>query len=118
MEQPLVVGKAAKPRCFENLKINNLPVIWGNSKKDWMTAATMEEWLNLFNANMKKENRNSILVDNAACQLKVTLSNVKIAWFPPNATSVLQPTGMGVIYTFKSHCRRFLMQSSILEEAS
>jgi hypothetical protein len=36
-------GKAAKPRCFKNLKINNLPVIWGNYKKAWMTAATMEE---------------------------------------------------------------------------
>jgi hypothetical protein len=24
MEKPLVIGKAAKPRCFKNLKINNL----------------------------------------------------------------------------------------------
>jgi hypothetical protein len=49
----------------------------------------------------------------------VTLSNVKIAWFPAHATSVLQSVDMGVIYTFKSHCRRFLMQSLILnvEEA-
>jgi hypothetical protein len=39
---------------------------------------------------------------------------VKIAWFPANATSVLQPMDMGVIYTFKSHYRRFLMQSLIL----
>jgi hypothetical protein len=44
---------------------------------------------------------------------------VKIAWFPANATSVLPPQDMGVIYTFKSHYRRFLMQSLILniEEA-
>jgi hypothetical protein len=26
-------GKAAKPRCFKNLKINNLPVAWGKNKK-------------------------------------------------------------------------------------
>jgi hypothetical protein len=38
---------------------------------------------------------------------------VKIAWFPANASSVLQPMDMGVIYTFKSHYRRFLMQSLI-----
>jgi hypothetical protein len=31
-------------------------VIWRNNKKAWMTAATMEEWLNMFNAKMKKEN--------------------------------------------------------------
>jgi hypothetical protein len=48
-------GKAAKPRHFKNLKINNLPVIWRNNKKAWMTAATMEEWLNMFNAKMKIE---------------------------------------------------------------
>jgi hypothetical protein len=61
-------------------------------KKAWMTAATMEEWLlNMFNAKMKKENRNAILFhDIATCHPKVTLSNVKIAWFLANATSVLQ----------------------------
>jgi hypothetical protein len=42
-KKPLVIGKAAKPRCFNTLKINNLPVIWRNNKKAWMTAATMEE---------------------------------------------------------------------------
>jgi hypothetical protein len=71
----------------------------------------MEEWLNMFNAKMKKENRNVILyLDDATCH---ELSNVKIAWFPANATSVLQPINMGVIYTFKSHYRRFLIQSLI-----
>jgi hypothetical protein len=44
MEKPLVIGKAAKPRCCKNLKSNNLPVIWRNNKKAWITAATMEEW--------------------------------------------------------------------------
>jgi hypothetical protein len=40
---------------------------------------------------MKKENRNAILfLVNATCHPKV-LSNMKIAWFPANATSVLQP---------------------------
>jgi hypothetical protein len=35
MEKPLVIGKAAKQRCFMNLKIKNLPVIWRNNKKAW-----------------------------------------------------------------------------------
>jgi hypothetical protein len=46
---------------FQNLKINNLPVIWRNNEKAWMTAATMYEWLNISNAKMKKENRIAIL---------------------------------------------------------
>jgi hypothetical protein len=33
MEKTLVIGKTAKPRCFKNMKINNLPVIWRNNKK-------------------------------------------------------------------------------------
>jgi hypothetical protein len=77
----------------------------------------MEEWLNMFNAKMKKENRNVIFfLDNATCHPKVTLSNVNIAWFPANATRVLQPLDMG---TFKSHYRQFLFQSLFLniEEA-
>jgi hypothetical protein len=108
-------GKAAKLWRFENLKINNLPVIWRNNKKELACPATMEEWLNMFNARMKKENRNVILfLDNATCHPKVTFSNVKIAWFPAKATSVLQPMDTDVIYTFKLHIRRFLMQSLIL----
>jgi hypothetical protein len=30
-------------------------VIWRNNKRAWMTTATMEEWLNMFNA--KNEER-------------------------------------------------------------
>jgi hypothetical protein len=75
----------------------------------------MEEQLHMFNAKKKNGNRNGILLlDNTTCHPKVTLSNVKIAWFPAYATSVLQPMDLGVIYTFKSHYRLFLMQSLIL----
>jgi hypothetical protein len=74
-----------------------------------MTAATMEEWLNTFNAKMKKENRNFILLlGSGTCHPKVTLSNVKIVWFTPNATSVLQSMHVGVIYTFKCTTDDFL----------
>jgi hypothetical protein len=75
-----------------------------------MTAATMGEWLNMFKAKMKKENRSVILLDNDTCHPKVTLSNVKIPWFPADATSALHPMDMVVIYTFKSHYARFPMR--------
>jgi hypothetical protein len=55
-----------------------MPVIWRNNKKAWMAAGTMEEWLNMFKAKMKKENRSVILsLDNATCHPKVTLSMCK-----------------------------------------
>jgi hypothetical protein len=69
----------------------------------------------MYNEKMKVENRNAIIfLDNVSCHLKATLSDVNIAWFQANATRVLQPMDMGVIYTFKSHYKRFLMQSLIL----
>jgi hypothetical protein len=84
------------------LEINNSGVVWEKNRKAFIIAATMEEQLNMFNAKMKMENRNCILfLDNATCQPRVTLSNVKISWFSANATSVLQPMHMGVICKFK-----------------
>jgi hypothetical protein len=61
----------------------------------------------------------SFFLDTATRHPRVTRSNLKIAWFLANATSVLQPMDMGVIYTSKLHYRRFLMQSLIfsVEEA-
>ena len=53
MEKPLVIGKAAKPRCFRKLDIRKLPVEWGSNKNAWMTSQIMEEWLTAFNGRRK-----------------------------------------------------------------
>ena len=53
LEKPLVIGEAAKPRCFKNIDQKNLPVIWKSNTKAWMTLAIMEQWLGEFNAKMK-----------------------------------------------------------------
>jgi hypothetical protein len=37
MEKPLVMGRAAKPRCFRKMDIWKLPVDWRSDKKAWMT---------------------------------------------------------------------------------
>jgi hypothetical protein len=44
-----------------------------------MTAATMEEWLNMLNTKMKENRKANLFLDNATCHPKVTLSNLKIA---------------------------------------
>ncbi len=114
LEMPLVIGKAKKPRCFNNVKIQSLPVIWRNNTKSWMTCALMEEWLISFNQRMARQNRRVLLfLDNAACHPHIKLSNVKLIFLPPNTTSHSQPMDQGVIFTFKSHYRRLLLQSLI-----
>ncbi|XP_025409564.1 tigger transposable element-derived protein 6-like [Sipha flava] len=89
MEKPLVIGKAAKPRCFKTIDVEKLPVSWYSNKKAWMTG------------------------NNAVCHSKLDLSNIKLAWFPPNTTSITQPMDQGIIYCVKLYYRRLLMQSLI-----
>src|SRR5215469_4442292 len=41
----------------------------------------------------------------------IKLSNVRLAWFPPNTTSVSQPMDQSIIGNVKVHYRKLLMQS-------
>jgi hypothetical protein len=56
IEKPLVIGRAAKPRCFKNIDIKKHPVDWKSNKKPWITSHIMEEWLTAFNVKMKWQN--------------------------------------------------------------
>lgn len=105
--KPLVIGKAAKPRCFKNIDMKNLPVDWYHNKKAWMTAAIMEDWLLKLNAQMMRENRKILLfLDNATSHKPMCLSNIKLVFFPPQTTSVLQPLDQGVIKAAKVYYRQ------------
>lgn len=110
IEKPVVIGKAKRPRCFKNLDLEQLPVIWRSNKTAWMTAAFMEDWLVQLNARMRQQNRNILLfMDNATSHPKMELSNIKLVFFPPNTTSRLQPMDQCVIYTMKLHYRKRIL---------
>ena len=114
IEKPVVIGKSACPRPFRHLDRNSFPVNWRSNKKAWMTSAIMEEWILSFNERMKSQSRKVILfLDNATCHPRIDLSNVKLAYFPPNTTSVTQPIDQGIIYTLKSFYRKFVLQSLV-----
>jgi len=54
-----------------------------------MTGSIMENWLIQINNCLLKDNRHIILfLDNASFHPKLTLSNIKLAWYPPNKTSL------------------------------
>ncbi|PNF41040.1 hypothetical protein B7P43_G08225 [Cryptotermes secundus] len=111
MEKTLVIGKAAKPRCFQNMDIQKLPVEWRSNKKAWMTSYIMEEWVSAFNGRIKIQNRHVLLfLDNATCHPHIELSNVRLAWFSPDTTSASQPMDQGIIRNVKVHYRKLLMQ--------
>jgi hypothetical protein len=79
-----------------------------------MTSALMEEWLKGFNERMRQQKRSILLfLDNATCHPHLELSNVRLAWFPPNTTNVTQPMDLGVINCVKVNCRKLVMLSLI-----
>ncbi|CAJ0643244.1 1794_t:CDS:2 [Entrophospora sp. SA101] len=43
--KPLVIGKLAKPRCFNNVNMSLLPVIYKSTPKAWMRTDIFEKWL-------------------------------------------------------------------------
>lgn len=96
-EEPLIIGKSARPRCFKNLDLNSLAITWKNNTKAWMTQNIMTPWLSNLNAKMKKKNRKILMfMDNAACHPPaVKFSHIKIVFFPPNTTSFCQPLDQG-----------------------
>jgi hypothetical protein len=75
----------------------------------------MEELLTAFNGGMKMQNRHVLLfLDNTTCHPHIKLSNVRLAWFPPNNTSVSQPMDQGIIWDVKVDYRKLLMQSLLV----
>lgn len=89
-------------------------MIWRSNKKAWMTSLLMKEWLNSLNDRMRLANRHILLfLDNAGSHPHLELSNVTLAFFPPNTTSILQPMDQGVIRCIKVHYRKHLLQNLV-----
>lgn len=112
-EKSLVIGHAAKPRCFSGIEINKLPVQWTHNRKAWMTRDIFEDWVIKFNKKMRAEKRHVLLlVDNAPSHPSdLKLSHVKIQFLPANTTSVLQPLDLEIIKNIKCHYRTRLLRS-------
>lgn len=110
-EEPFIIGKAAKPRCFKGIAINSLNVEWRSNKRAWMTRDLMSDWLLAFDRKMKRQKRKVILfLDNATSHPKLELENVKLMFLPPNVTAACQPLDQGVIQNFKVNYRQFVVR--------
>ena len=110
-ETALVIGHAAKPRCFKTLPVTGLPVTWKWYKKAWMTSAIFTEWIHAFDKKMKSQDRHVLLLlDNAPSHAtNINLTNVKMQLLPPNTTSILQPLDQCILQTVKAKYRKSLL---------
>lgn len=77
-----------------------------------MRRPIFREWLERFNAYHRSCNQHALLLLDNARPHKVedlTLSHVRVVFFTPNLTSVIQPLDQGVIAAFKRrYCRRLI----------
>jgi hypothetical protein len=107
-EQPFIINKSLRPRCFAKKNLETMGVDWYANKKTWMTCTIFQDWRRKFNQRMKNDDRNVLLMlDNAPCHLKeCQLTNVKVVFLPTYSSSKFQPLDEGIIQSFKLFYRR------------
>lgn len=83
---PLLIGKAAKPRCFKGIR--KFPLTYRSNKKARMTTELFNEWLVSLNEDIKKQKRKILLfLDNCTVHNNPPfLTNIELQFFPPNTT--------------------------------
>ena len=112
--KPFVIGRSQRPRCFWKLSSYELPTRYAANQKSWMTNDLFHGWLLDLDKSMRKQKRKILLfIDNAPCHGSLELENIKLLFFPPNCTSVLQPLDQGIIKSFKVFYKSFLLQDFI-----
>ncbi|UYV72204.1 hypothetical protein LAZ67_9002170 [Cordylochernes scorpioides] len=118
MLKPLLVNRSLKPRALKGKDLNTLPVHWMANKKAWVTTAIFTEWFNKcfvpevedYMKEMGLEFKILLILDNAPGHPNLEHPNIKVVFFPPNTTSLIQPLDQGIISTFKKYYVKFAFQ--------
>ena len=111
----LVIGKYQNPRCFKNIR--SLPVCYTSNKRAWMTSDIFEEYMRNLDKKFANEDRKVLMfIDNCPAHpqsLPSSLKNIRLLFFPPNCTCVLQPCDQGIIRCLKQYYRRYLLERQL-----
>ncbi|UYV81315.1 DNAH6 [Cordylochernes scorpioides] len=118
MLKPLLVNRSLKPRALKGKDLNTLPVHWMANKKAWVTTAIFTEWFNKcfvpevenYMKEMGLEFKILLILDNAPGHPNLEHPNIKVVFFPPNTTCLIQPLDQGIISTFKKYYVKFTFQ--------
>ena len=129
-----VIGKAQKPRCFDN--IFNLPVVYRGQKNAWMKGDLFTKWfIKDFIPNIKAhqqktstEEKTLLLLDNAPCHpaSEVLEKEAQLAGYPEfkvmylssNVTLFIQPMDQGVIEKIKRMYRKEMLRKLLILDES
>jgi len=98
----LVIGQSKQPQCFKNVK--TFPMEYRSSRNAWMTSQIWTNWLQNWDLQLCKENKNILLlVDNCSAHADVPLKQIHMMFLPPNTTSLIQPCDMDIIRALKAY---------------
>jgi hypothetical protein len=113
--RPLIIGKAKKPRAFQNKTGAQLGFDYRNNAKAWMTATLYQEWLQQWDHELVARGRKIVLLqDNFSGHIIPDgLQNIRVVNFEPNLTAHVQPMDQGIIRCFKAHYRAKFIQRAI-----
>uniref|UniRef100_H3AVG9 HTH CENPB-type domain-containing protein n=1 Tax=Latimeria chalumnae TaxID=7897 RepID=H3AVG9_LATCH len=110
-EKTLVIGRSAKPRCFRNIKLEDLPVVYKHNKKACMTNDIYNDYLTAFDKRMERQERQVLLfLDRTPSHTRLKLKNTKVMFLPANRMSLLQPLNQGIIQNIKQHYRKRMLR--------
>jgi hypothetical protein len=112
--EPLTIGHAKRPKCFDNLRGQKQEAaahgfhLYFHNENAWMTKKIFKTFLQRFDRAMRYNQRKVLLIlDNFAGHIiDHEPTNVELLFLPPNTTSVLQPLDGGIIRAFKAHFKR------------
>ena len=118
----LLIGKSKNPRCFKNINMAALPVIYRSQKNAWMNGELFSDW---FHKNFVPAVRNHqaqkglpgkaiLLLDNApshpeAAEMTSDDGKIRCVFLPPNTIPLLQPMDQGILETTKRIYRKNLI---------
>lgn len=111
----LLIGKSKRPRALRHMQ--SLSIDWEANKKAWMTKDLFNAWLLKFDRGMAKQKRKVLLfLDNCSSHMQPpSLEATELAYFPPNATSALQPIDQGVVHSVKVAYRTRLTERLLFD---
>ena len=88
VDEPVIIWKSKKPRCFKNKKGRDLsrPLAVLANNKAWMNSEVMSDVLKRLDGKVKMHNRNvALFLDNATSRqepIEKNLSNITLMFFP------------------------------------
>ena len=95
-----------------------LPVAYDAGSSSWMTGNLFSSWLREWDRELRSQHRHILLLldNHSTLPPNIELTNIRVSFFPPNTTSVLQPCD--IIRTVKAHMHMCRSLSGDMENAS